>query len=405
MEVWCVAGYHEFSCIGSACTASCCKGWRVYIDDPAILRFQTEPGLLGIRLRLAMWHGGRLLPLLPESILEQLYGEEGDATDYINRNSGRCPFLNHKGLCSLQLKKGADFLPSICRRYPRQIRRMGERSELLLDLTCIHAADLFLKRAVQGDPRAVVQLLPVTEEAQLTSDEKLLITAPEGEMAGDDPVYLSTLLSSRDHWLSRVAAAETPQELDLVMGQLIRYTAQVQQRLATGGRMDEVSWPSVGDSGSRSGAACFPFSIMTYHALMQTEIWQPMLQRTSPLLYEYIERYYAYFTDLTEIEAQRLLTDLVTRLYTIHPQIHAELRALLLYSILQAFPAAYGDYSLHTHLLTALLEVDLILLFAALNADTAGRVDLPQIISVCLRRIRHNEAVRHQCLAVLYEHL
>ena len=408
-EVFRVAGYEDFSCIAGDCITSCCKGWRVYIDERAALRFQTERGLMGIRLRLALWRGGRLMTLLPERLLEGLYADEDDASsDYINRNSGRCPFLNRHGLCSLQLKKGADFLPSICRRYPRLIRRTGDRVELTLDLTCVHAAFLFLQRVRSHGPLAASALEHISSR-ELTGDEREYLSIASDAETGDTD-FLHDLLTVRKWWLPVIGRAQSPTELESVMAMLLTYAAGAQEVLATGGRLGDVALPDTESASGRRGMALFPFSIMTYHELMQTELWQPMLQRTSPVLYELIERYYNIFADMSEIDAARVLDDMIVRLYAVEPGLYEELQGLFIYSVSQAFMSAYEDYSLHTHVLKSVLEVNLILLFAALSSHTRGGLPegmggLPSVISIVLRRVRHNDAVRHQTLAVLQRRL
>ncbi|MFW5672498.1 MAG: flagellar protein FliB, partial [Acetivibrio ethanolgignens] len=43
--------YQEFKCIGEKCPDSCCKGWRITVDEDSWRRYQTLEGDLGEKLR------------------------------------------------------------------------------------------------------------------------------------------------------------------------------------------------------------------------------------------------------------------------------------------------------------------------------------------------------------------
>ena len=54
----------------------------------------------------------------------------------LNGNSGRCPFLNEGGLCSIQIVCGHEALPFVCTNYPRNIHYTPAVREHTLSPSC-----------------------------------------------------------------------------------------------------------------------------------------------------------------------------------------------------------------------------------------------------------------------------
>ena len=120
--------YNNFYCIGSECKNNCCNNWTINIDKKTYDKYMN------------------LEEEVRNDILEKLKPVDGGqrgATLLLN-SSRNCSFLNEKGLCSLQLKLGYEYLGEVCWYYPRIFCQVGGRLERFLELSCEEAAKLIL---------------------------------------------------------------------------------------------------------------------------------------------------------------------------------------------------------------------------------------------------------------------
>ena len=102
------AYYDRFQCLAGACRFTCCKGWHVGFDKKdylALKRQEGSPELTETLQRIV-----RRVKKGPNA--GRWYGE-------FDLGGGACPLQREDGLCSLQLEKGADALPIVCRVFPR----------------------------------------------------------------------------------------------------------------------------------------------------------------------------------------------------------------------------------------------------------------------------------------------
>ena len=73
--------YDSFHCLADRCPDTCCRGWRISIDEASLKKYAKMKGLIGNRLRKSVdWHNG----------IFRLY-------------RGKCVLLED-GLCGLQLE-------------------------------------------------------------------------------------------------------------------------------------------------------------------------------------------------------------------------------------------------------------------------------------------------------------
>jgi len=106
---------NEFHCIGSACEDSCCEGWSVAVDKKAYLKYRNAKD-------------EELAPLFDKHIKRERSAAKKSDASYakIGMAKGRCPFLNDKNLCGIQVKLGHDYLCDTCSIYPR-IYKMADK--------------------------------------------------------------------------------------------------------------------------------------------------------------------------------------------------------------------------------------------------------------------------------------
>lgn len=101
------AYYDDFQCLAADCKESCCVGWHISFDKKDYLSLKRQSGSEDLNAR--MEHSLRRIKKGPLSFH---YGE-------FTMAGGRCPLLREDCLCALQLEKGHDALPYVCRSFPR----------------------------------------------------------------------------------------------------------------------------------------------------------------------------------------------------------------------------------------------------------------------------------------------
>lgn len=105
------AYYDDFHCLAAGCRLSCCKGWRISFDKKDYLSLKRENG--SPQLNQMLESGLRRIRRGPLSEIH--YGE-------FVMTGGSCPLLREDCLCALQVEKGHEALPFVCRSFPRSER-------------------------------------------------------------------------------------------------------------------------------------------------------------------------------------------------------------------------------------------------------------------------------------------
>ena len=124
--------YKEFACKCGECRISCCEGWDITISQKEyydILSLDTSEEL-GSRIMRAFY--------IPKDAAPEHFAVLNH--DWL----GRCPLRGEDGLCMLQVEKGEDAIPQLCKRYPRSIR--PDLSEATLSNSCERMIEMLLNR-------------------------------------------------------------------------------------------------------------------------------------------------------------------------------------------------------------------------------------------------------------------
>ena len=125
MQIFEPAYYRQFVCLAGSCPDSCCKEWKVEIDETSAAYYRSLPGTLGERLREVM-------------------RDDPQWGTVMTIENGRCPMWRDDGLCRIQAELGHDALCKTCRSFPRLCHDYGSFQELGLELSCPEAARLIL---------------------------------------------------------------------------------------------------------------------------------------------------------------------------------------------------------------------------------------------------------------------
>lgn len=102
------AYYDDFRCLAAGCRFSCCKGWRISFDKKDYLALKRQQGGGEFDQQVA----GSLRRVRKGLLADIHFGE-------FDMSSGVCPLLREDCLCGLQVEKGHDALPAVCRIFPR----------------------------------------------------------------------------------------------------------------------------------------------------------------------------------------------------------------------------------------------------------------------------------------------
>ncbi len=124
---------NSFSCIGSDCEDSCCIGWQVTLNKKTYQKYKKiKHAELSVKLNKGL-----------KRIKNQTASDSKYA--YFSMDSEkRCPMLNEKNLCGLQLNFGEDMLSPVCTTYPRMLNKIDQEYELSAKLSCPEIARLAL---------------------------------------------------------------------------------------------------------------------------------------------------------------------------------------------------------------------------------------------------------------------
>ena len=155
--------YDKFKCTADRCEATCCAGWQIVIDEAALARYQSEPGVYGEVLR------------------NRIDRAEGVFMQDCHK---RCAFLKENNLCELYERLGEESLCVTCADYPRHIEEFENLREITLTISCPEVARILLEQK---------------EPVQFTEEE---IDTDEEEFEDFDPFFFSYLEDARKIMLS-----------------------------------------------------------------------------------------------------------------------------------------------------------------------------------------------------------
>ncbi len=336
------------------CPLTCCHGWMIPVTPADRDRFSKEKGLFRLRLLNAISYAD---------------------IRCFNKGSGTCPFIDKEGLCSLQLKRGHDFIPEACRMYPRFYRNWGPFEEHYLDLSCIAASRLFLDNALS---------LKITESVGDALSEPCT--------TNDDIDLLRYLWDTRDRMVSSLMAVSDAAGLFKRINAIINHSSALQEMFLNGS--EESGGFPVFDDDDTGDVDMFPLKGSTITRIMDTSFYNIRLKKANPILYDlcmlYYDRREAYFgKDDAWDKAlnEHLLRDADTVRY------YASYLAYYLYLY---YLRSYEDYSFVKNISLGVIHLTMVMMFnVLLGKDKEGtdRDSLAKIISSYGRRAYFNSEI------------
>lgn len=120
--------YDKFICIASDCGFTCCKEWKIAVDDATNSRWKDIKPPAGMKTRRKNL---------------SLFTKFKDGSRVIELNhENTCPFLDEAGLCRLVSEYGEECLSETCHVFPRETHEYADRKELTLMPACPVVVDL-----------------------------------------------------------------------------------------------------------------------------------------------------------------------------------------------------------------------------------------------------------------------
>ncbi len=123
MNEYVLSYYPEFKCVAGECKHTCCAGWEMNIDKATLDEYKKHNSHFS----------GKLFS-----------GINFKKSKFETDKSGRCAFLNDKGLCEIIINLGEQSLCQVCRDHPRFRSYFDDRVETGLGFCCEQATKIIL---------------------------------------------------------------------------------------------------------------------------------------------------------------------------------------------------------------------------------------------------------------------
>lgn len=357
-----ISFFKKFSCTIKDCPNTCCKGWRVIFDEETYQRYLAEPGKNGIRLRSSI-----------KKMNEEVY---------FRTSLKRCTFYEKEGTCNLQRTLGTDYMPLVCRVYPRFYQHYGSFAEETLFLSCPEAARLFLEH--------LDELVFVKSEREITYKRW---------GTNEDEPYLQWLCELREAMIAAVWD-ETRNRAD-IFAELVAVMKEVQGLCIAGKELPPVKEIMQ----KHKNEDKLHISAQVTDQMITNGFYHSRLKKISPKLYRLCRHYFKIFDRLTAEQADEQADELRRKLHEDHPQLEHVMRGYVVYYLQMAFLEVYEDYSFLKKLAIGIMHVHMLELFLALHYEKTKSLtseELALLISVYERRGRHNEDVSGGMYEKLY---
>lgn len=132
--------YKDFHCIGGQCSFTCCKEWKIAVDQETKKRWRK------LSVPETVLESGRVPKHACRSSLDKAqlsqFAMKKDGGEIIELLPNmRCPFLEDTELCRLVLDYGEECLSETCHVFPRETHEFADRTERTLVSCCPEIVD------------------------------------------------------------------------------------------------------------------------------------------------------------------------------------------------------------------------------------------------------------------------
>lgn len=351
-----ISFYEQFNCLATKCPNTCCRGWRISIDNETIKRYEKEDGVEGFRLKATMTLG---------------------ADKEVRRFFGRCANETKEGLCRLQKMGREELMPEICRIYPRRSIKIGEDEEVTFELSCPMSARLFLEN--MSDIRMV------DYEGEAISP--LWIQHKFNERYYDD------ILAVRDKVINYINSDVRIPEL---LGNLYYYYRRLHASVLAQDK-DIKTVPIMGHASNKEEFNYTFYSFAIIDRIIMNDLKDGRLS-FQDALYDFSKSYNKIFGKLTAKEADDYFNEKCEEMISNYPKLHDKYKAYLAYYTYQMLYSSYESVTFYKEYLLGI--VYLMLIMTTDVVDYANDRDMDSIdrqvnnINNVEKRLRHNLSIK-----------
>lgn len=121
--------YDRFKCVASDCPITCCKEWKISVDDVTCEKWKRTKWNACDKEKMTAY------------LADYLTKKDGSTVIALNKTK-ECPFLNQQKLCKLVLDYGDNILSKTCMEFPRQVHEFENRREFSMASCCPVVVDI-----------------------------------------------------------------------------------------------------------------------------------------------------------------------------------------------------------------------------------------------------------------------
>lgn len=355
METKVISFYDNFTCLAKDCPNTCCRGWRISIDEDTVNKYRNEPGELGKKLRCSM-----------------TLGQDKD----IRKIFGKCANETKEGLCKLQLMNREDLMPKVCRIYPRRSVAIGDKEEVTFELSCPKTAELFLQDLSR--PKLVEyegdEILPVWSQEVFDKD------------------LLKLILKLREQIIDYIYDTKSMPE---VIHNVYKYYRYMHDEIMKGANSVISISEFVSDLPSKDRWRFYSMSL--FDKIIMNDIDDGFMSLRNAL-YGFSREYDKIFGKMTAEDANFYFEKMCKQMVAKYPALEDKYRAYLAYYVLQTM---YSGYETCTFLdecmlgqvyLQMLITVDLVDYLNGRDMENVNRAI--ENLNKCEKRLRHNLGIK-----------
>ena len=351
-----ISFYEQFQCLATKCPNTCCRGWRISIDNETRERYEKEEGAEGFRLKATM-----------------TFGEDKE----VRRFFGRCANETKEGLCRLQLKGREELMPEICRIYPRRSIRIGDDEEVTFELSCPMTARLFLEnmsdiRMVDYEGDEIVPLWIQHKFNEKHYDDILAIRDKVIDYINSD-AGISQLMSNLYYYYRKLHSHVMAQDIDIKTVPIMGHVPDKEEYKYT----------------------FYSFAIIDRIIMNDLKDGRFSFQDA---LYDFSKSYNKIFGKMTAAQADDFFNDKCEEIINKYPKLHDKYKAYLAYYTYQMLYSSYEYVTFYKEYLLG--NVYLMLIMTSDVVDFVNGKDMDDIerqiknLNNIEKRLRHNLSIK-----------
>ncbi|MCQ2525178.1 MAG: flagellin lysine-N-methylase [Lachnospiraceae bacterium] len=374
-----ISFFEKFTCLADKCPDNCCRAWDMPVDSETLEHYEAVSGKDGLLLRLKLTRN-----------------REGDVV--LRTLWGKCCNLNKDGLCKLQCNGQSEFMPKVCKLYPRNTVAYGDYHLGMLDLSCIAAAKMF----VETEGR--LEFVPAPEDMPIywTIDDVY-----------ED--FVCDLREDLNNVLDYLWNAET--SLWIIERDIFAHCFAMHCHLvrddAEGARylpfdidsikdMCEEQWPRILEMRISEDTSDYPFFPMSFiNELIYQNIPEDYLMMYHPKVYKLLKSYKRQFGKITESSADRAFMGNWKDICEKHSWLSDKIKSYFSYKLQMNYLNASIDYYVLEPVLLAMLNVQFLMVLV-ITADGKGDELSPkkfaELIAENERLLSHNKVFNSEAM-------